>query len=309
MVSKGERNTHRSRLDVVHEFATRPSIWQGPELLAALAACLTPEQVCSAIDPTVPQNETLRGALLRRLTRDCMEGGFRVCHRRLARRLLTCYSRLPADRRRGCGHSLTELAAVAPVPVKLQILRFFLRSPHVDMRRRAYKVLRTEWSHSLVRDVGKAWRTHGDFECALLIVQRSPVRILEAELSGLEEVLSEGWALARLYLRLGAVRPALLKRLAQHDEITHTYVLAKLGRRLSVKDAIRVVERNSQDERIGLLIWSLGQMKLWGALTDIIGRSAEFEEKWVRHFSATRDSYAARGEATQDRAHRSTVSA
>jgi len=271
-----------SRLAFLREVADRDYFWEGPAFISAFVGCLSSTQACEALDVAAGLNETLRGALLRRIRHDCETGGFQSCHRELVERLLVQYPTLSADRRRGCGFCIERLLEVAPSRHKTRILKFFLGSSHVDMRRRGYKALRSIWRKEFTAIVRDIWSTYADPECALLIAERFPVEFLMAQLSSLEQALHH-WGLAKLYIGLGAARPSVCRRLAAIDEITYTYVLAKLGRRIGTKDAVALVERNKLDDRVGLLIWSLGQMRLWAALTELVGRAMEFEATRAEH--------------------------
>lgn len=276
-------STSSSRIAFLREIADRDHFWEGPAFISAFVGCLSSTRACKALDVAAGLNETLRGALLRRIRHDCEADGFRSCHRELVERLLIQYPTLPADRRRGCGFCIESLLEVAPSRHKTRMLKFFLGSSHVDMRRRGYKALRATWRKKFTPIVRDVWSTYADPECALLIVERFPVEFLVAQLSSLEQALPRYWGLAKLYIRVGAVHPSVCRRLAAIDEITYTYVLAKLGRRIVAKDAIALVERNKLDDRIGLLIWSLGQMGLWAALTELVGRARQFEETRAEH--------------------------
>ena len=85
----------------------------------------------------------------------------------------------------------------------------------------------------------------------------------------LERLVAYSWAFTRLYLRTGADYPKILSRLQAIDGITYAYVLVKLKQRLSVKKALSLFEENKYDDRLGLLIWCLGKMKLRSVLIDI----------------------------------------
>lgn len=271
-----------SRLAFLRDVADRDHFWEGPAFISAFVGCLSPSEACDALDVAARLNDTLRGALLRKLHKDCEAGGFRSCHRNLLERLLVQYPTLPAHRRRGCGFCIDSLLNVAPARHRTRILRFFLNSSHVDMRRRGYKALRKTWRNEFTPTVRDAWSRYADPECALLITERFPLAFLKAHLSALQEALPH-WGLAKLYIRLGASSPSVVRRLATIDEITYAYVVAKLGRRIDAKDAVALVDRNSLDDRVGLLIWSLGQMGHWTALTGLVGRAMEFEEKRKAH--------------------------
>ena len=69
-----------------------------------------------------------------------------------------------------------------------------------------------------------------------------------------------------------------LVELKSIDEITYCYVLAKLDLSLSQTEAISIFESNINDDRIGLLIWSFGQLRLWDVLLEIEPKLPEIEK-------------------------------
>ncbi len=269
------------QLTTLRAVANAEDFWEKPAFITALVNCLNPSQACAALEVRTRTSPVLRRALLRRIQQDCRTGGFRRCHHGLVGKLLADYATLPADRKPGCGVCLSALLEVGPLSTRSMILQFCLSSKHVAMRRRGYKALRANWDKRFSEITLRTWSTHGDPECALLVVERFPVECLVDNLGLLEEALPRHWGLARLYLRLGAARPLLLPRLAAIDAITYAYVLAKLGRRIPAKDAIALVERNCADPRVGLLIWSLGKMKQFGALAALVDRAPALREKQV----------------------------
>jgi hypothetical protein len=145
------------------------------------------------------------------------------------------------------------------------IQKFFLSSSYVSVRRRGYKSIDTS-IEGLVSEICLAWNTFHDPECAWIITKSFPANFLIENRAELSARFSEGWQFSRLYLRIGEVNRALVEELKQISEISYCYVLAKLGQVISDDEAKGIVARTSSDENFGLLVWSLGQMKLWSAL-------------------------------------------
>lgn len=99
--------------------------------------------------------------------------------------------------------------------------------------------------------------------------------------------MKDSWPSTKLYLRVAKADPSKLEYLSQVDEITFTYVSVKLGKALEAEAALPMFERNKYDERIGLLIWCFGQMKLWSVLRTI-EQDLDEEEIWRERLRRSR---------------------
>ncbi len=170
------------------------------------------------------------------------------------------------------------MAKHLPAKDRQTIQSTFLRSKYITVRRRGYKSLSQEGQipHGLVHD---AWIQFQDPDCAWLIVKAATVAYLIEHRDSLADALSEGWQLSRLYLRIAQTNQCLLKELRSLNQISYCYVLAKLGLKLSVKDAKAFVASNSGDEHFGLLVWSFGQLGLWEALEYIQAQLPSIQEQ------------------------------
>ena len=58
--------------------------------------------------------------------------------------------------------------------------------------------------------------------------------------------------------------------LSNLDPITYAYLLTIKGETLSSKEAIKLLNLCGKDERVGLLLWCFGQMRLWDVLIKFI---------------------------------------
>lgn len=135
------------------------------------------------------------------------------------------------------------------------------------MRQRGVKILRKQWDPLQESLVKAAWKSFPDFFCALLIVERLDEDFVREHLQGLVEQFRGTRHLAKPFLRLKD--NLLTEKLSSLDEITYCYVRAKEKRPLQRKEALAIFNRNKLDERVGLLIWSFGQMGLWDVLVTI----------------------------------------
>jgi len=86
-----------------------------------------------------------------------------------------------------------------------------------------------------------------------------------------------------------------LDRLESSDEISAAYVRAKLKIPFSTQEAMKVFEQNKFDDRIGLLLWAFGQMRLWDILQEVVEHidtiEADMEKKAEIWLSGVRKLY------------------
>ncbi len=235
----------------------------------AFISCLTPEETCQLLDLDSHQEYLARHRILRKIERDIENQGFNERHYELVDRLVGVVGTLPYNKKQGCGYCLSYLYDYAPQDVQHRLLSFFLESKYIIFRRRAYKKLRADWDASYHNRIEEAWSAHHDSDCARLMIDRFPVEYLIEHFFEILESVEGSWHSTKLYLRMSEVDRSKLKHLSQTDEITFAYVSTKLGRSFEVDTALSIFERNKHDERLGLLIWCFGQMKLWSVLRTI----------------------------------------
>jgi hypothetical protein len=233
-------------------------------LYNAFLFCLSPEEACAALDLTFNQSPRERKSILRKISDD-MSLEFRDCHLELLIKLMSGYALQPGNKRQTVGYCIDTLYDVAPQELKREIVRFFLSSKHVGMRRRGYNKLYAGWDSEYQVTVEDTWKTYRDPECASVIINLFPPEYLDKNYSDLEDTAFD-YARRRLYINLSPLSDDRLQKIAEEDEITYLYVLAKQNTPIGEAEAIDIYERNKHDPRLGLLIWCLGRMKLWGAV-------------------------------------------
>lgn len=162
-----------------------------------------------------------------------------------------------------------------------RIVEFFLLSPHIAMRRRAYKHLRRNWADRHLSQLYCSWQRTADPDGTAALIQAVPTDWLQTHYSELIPTAYD-WAYRRLCMRLGADLPELLARLRTEDEISYLYVTAKLGKRVLPREAREIFERNRHDERLGLLLWCLGVHQHSGVLAEVIKRAEQLAEERIQ---------------------------
>ncbi|WP_434113344.1 hypothetical protein [Methylocaldum sp. GT1TLB] len=207
-----------------------------------------------------------------------IDDSFAGCHRHLLKDLLAIFSEADSRGRQSLGYCLSTIADHVPAAERRTIQEFFLTSKYIGIRKRGYKSISadTDMAQDLVQ---KAWDRFADPECAWVIVKAFPIEFLVLHRAELATAFSEGWQFARLYLRIAESEPNLLDELRNIDEISYCYVLAKLDRKLPLKEAVKIVDKNLGDERFGLLVWSLGRLRMWEALQHVESQLPAMQEK------------------------------
>ena len=245
-------------------------------LVKAYCFCLTPDQGCVFLHRCVTSLSNYRGLALEKVRAD-INNSFDDCHLRLLKDLLSLFSVANPRVRQSLGYCLSMIEGCVPEAERLTIQEFFLTSNYVGMRKRGYKCATAVGvlSQELVR---KTWERFGDYECALIIVQSFPPEFLVQHRAALAVVLTGG-QLARLYLRIAEIKPKLLVELRDLDEISYCYVLAMLGKTISLNKVINIINSNLGDKRFGLLVWSLGRLHMWEALRYIESQLPAIQEQ------------------------------
>lgn len=266
-----------SRIERILELSTSQEFVETFGLVAAYCNCLTSEEACDLLLKNPEVHGPLRDSSLRKICND-IDQSFSPFHEQLLQTLLARFAVAAARGRQSIGYCLSMLAKHLPANGRETIQNTFLRSKYVGIRKRGYKSLlqEKEVPYSLVHN---AWIQYRDSDCAWLIVKTAPVAYLIEQRVSLAAALSEGWQLSRLYLRIAQTDQSLLEELRSRDQISYCYVLAKLGLKLSTKDAEAFVASNAGDERFGLLVWSFGQLGLWEALEYIQAQLPAIQEQ------------------------------
>lgn len=248
-------------------------------LTSAYCFCLTPSQACTLLQQCVVSRADLRDSVLRKVCSD-IDTTYLDCHKHLLKNWLKQFLKVDSRGRQSLGYCLSTIADHVPLSERCIIQKFFLASKYIGVRKRGYK--------SVSNDKGipqklllNTWERFSDPECAWLIVKMFPEEFLIENRHSLVSALSEGWQFAKLYLRIGEIKPDLIKELKFLDQISYCYVLAKLGKSLTMKEAIAIIDSNSQDDRFGLLVWSLSRLRMWRALEYVESQLQSINEKKI----------------------------
>lgn len=257
-------------------------------ILRALVNCLTPEQTIDLFWEALDGARDLLEACIRKICDDIGDGPTKA-HRKLVASLFSQFKTLSSQKKQTVGSLLRRLHHCAPKPMRRDIERFLMVSPYLGVRRRFCTMVSQGESRFDEPLLIQLWEQYSDAECAWMLVKKGSSDYLKTHRGELLQVLTEGWEIARLYLRLIPEYPRLSTEIRAIDEITYCYVCAETRKRIPTKTAIEIFERNMGDDRIGLLIWSYGQLRMNAALDHIVACINRIEkaqrERIARKFS------------------------
>lgn len=275
-----------NKIDFIKDFASKSNGWQRQALIPALVSCLTPIEAVKALEPMSLNEPLLRNVLLTKVTRDIQNGGYQPYHITLVNNLISSFHSLPSNKKQICGYFLSSLYSYLPSDLQRQIIKFFITSSYTTMRNRAYKILSQIWNSEFKPIIIQSWKKYHEYYCARLILKNFPDRFITKHFDDLEKDLEGKIGFPLLYIRAARGNPNLLQRLGKQDGITLAYVMLKLGKSLTQKRAIKIFNDCKFDQRIGLYLWCLGRMKLWGMLENIAVNSQHLQQEelaWLRN--------------------------
>jgi hypothetical protein len=260
------------RVSQIEELSKRHDQMDAGSIISALVRCLSFDESLEACRRSLEGASAIRTASLRRVCSDIRHAhtngsGFIT---ELKGKILSGAPR----RRAGYAYCLLEIARASDRSVKNDIQAFLCSSKYVGLRRRGYKLYEPDCPHSR-ETLDRAWREFRDPEAAWLMVKGHAPVDLQREKSDLISVLSEGWQLSRLYLKLAELDEAQVSDLLELDPITYVYVCVKLRRPVPHDQLTAILEDSLGDERLGLLLWCLGELRHWDLIMAVSRRSEE----------------------------------
>ncbi len=253
------------RATVVRSLAMQDSEEVDLAVLRGLIKCLTPGEVCEALDTGLRQASRHRRLLVERVAADAREL-LLPCHEQLARDLLRRFAVLPYRKKQSCASIMDALYEWLPGELQREILSLFFTSRYRAMRKRGHKRLRQESDSRLRDSVCAGWETFRDEEAARAVIQFASTEAIEARFSELESVVDGSWLQDRLYCRMAEADPAFLDLLRDRDGIAFAYACVKTSTPIPDHLAFRLHEQYREDERLGLLVWCFGELRMWDVL-------------------------------------------
>lgn len=277
----------RSPASLLYEIQKSEPLIGNYGLLRAVAKCLSVEEALAILIKEASRASELRDAVLHRIAQDSVLTASSQLTELVAA-LVAQLQDADARGRQGLSFCLSTLFPILAPGAQHTTLGALLTARSIVLRRRAYRL----WERQEVlgtSDLLAVWGRTRDPECAWLLVKLLPAAELVELREDLLSLLSESWQVSRLYLRIAEVRDDLLSELGARDGISYCYVLAKLGRSLSDSQARKVISRHELDDRLGLLVWALGKMKLEPTLRWLVRELPKIEERKLASLQARND--------------------
>jgi hypothetical protein len=234
--------------------------WKGlPALKNALIKAFEPSEKCDFFSLEFQEGSKERDLLLYAVSQD-MASSFEECHYGLVEKLLAEYESLRFKSKQSCGLSLCHFFEHCPTDFRRRIIDIFINSSEKFSRNRAYQLLRKEWHQEYLDIIQNNWEQYGDQRAANFIVDYSDDDYVYRFFDKIAEDLVSEKYLRSLFIRVVRIDKKFLDDIREYDEITYTYVLAKVGLTIGYDDALKIFERNKFSSRVGILIWCFSQM-------------------------------------------------
>ena len=155
-------------------------------VFTALINCLSPEEVCELFDLGFNQSPSIRNRILGNINRD-LNTSFLDCYTQLIYKQIELMAVLPRKKVVSCAYCLSTVYENCSGLIQNKIVNSFLSSPYKDIRSRAYKILRIEWSNEWMDRIAEAWNQYQDYTSVPLILNKMPESFLNDNFDNLFE--------------------------------------------------------------------------------------------------------------------------
>ncbi len=244
-------------------------------VLYALIRCLDIDDAVRLLATSISGNLLLRNASLKVVLEYCSDCWAEI-YETFLEGIIASFAELPANRRGSAFYCMGELARYAPSQSRAAILEFLLSSRYAAGRRKGLAIINEDEIPVFKGRLERCAFEYRERKAALLMIQYFTPEYLFDRRTDFLSILDENWAVARLYLRAADYHAACLEELRDIDGITYAYAKAKSNSRLHEDEVMSLVEEYRHDERLGLLVWAIGKMKMWKILIHV----ADNYETW-----------------------------
>lgn len=270
----------------ISNFCERDLHWEKTSMVRAMTECLDLVDLCQLLKSYFLYDSLGRDASLRALTSNqAFVQTSEYCE--LIDFFIQQIGTLKGRDSQAAGFCLVRLAQVCEEQVLERVIQSFLANKYVGSRRRGYKLARhASKPATLVSLIEKKWFELRDSEAARFLVEHAQPDFIIKQRQELVAAFSEmPWLIAKVYIVAARVDARTLDEIRGIDAITFMYVATKVGHTVSSEEAIDIFKRNLNSDRVGLLIWCLGKMRLERALIELSDRWEEFEAKQLENIT------------------------
>lgn len=245
------------------------AIWLEPSLFRAMATCVSPSDKCRMLRTDMEQNHLNRRVLLSLIGED-MKARFEPEHAKLLDDLLAILDTLPGNQAQSCGYCLEDLTESAPEPYKDRVVDSMIGSRFKSVRDRAGRLIQRRWKPEYLTTLRELCPDRLGEATQTAYIDHEDVEKLYESRHSLCEHLSDR-SISRLYRRIVGTHPDALLELREHAPVSYIYIAAKEGILVEPEMAFAIAHETSGTDKFGLVIWSIGRLKLWDVLTHICG--------------------------------------
>lgn len=258
-----------------------------PALYRALVTCLSPNDKCRMLKANMEQGPYERRVVLSLITED-MRTTFEPSHERLVEELLSQLCQVNGTRAQSVAYCLKQILEAAPETVAARIVGALVSSRFKGVRDRAGWAISRNWHDGylpILRDFAP-----GQLGVSLqaVYIDNENLDVLFEKRHTLVSAVTDVNR-SRLYRRLVGRHPAVLKELRQIDPVSYVYIAAKEGIQLEASTAYDIARDTYGCQKFGLVIWSLGRLKMWPTLVQICRELVDWERTHIGALAAKYD--------------------
>ena len=286
---KGSEISLQAKMETIESLAPPPpiggSLWSS--LLHAYVACLSGSELCEAVLLTLTHDEAVRRPLRGRLVRLGREGEGLDQIDALALRLLELNA-LPSTVRPRIDALLSHIYAFLTPPTRVRLLQHWKGRGTRGAAARWLKAISADPLLFEISEIVAYWRVTEDVGAARILVRNGEPSLLNELLSEFIEKCREGWLIGKACLKAAPFPDACWILVRKKFPATFAYLCAKRGRAISDDEALELVHdalSRPNGGEAGLVIWSLGQLKMWSALDSIRASLPDLEAQLYRQYA------------------------
>ena len=276
-----------NKIDYILRFNLDNPLKETHSVIQALIQCLTPQETTELLMKSYMTNYRIRYIALKKIVNDAAYD-FKKCHITLVDQLVHSFNSLKSKEKNVRAFCLKYLYEFFPENIQDCIIELFLNSSSKMIRKKGFKVIERNYRPSMAPLIIKTWKNYQDSNCTSLILKKLPVSFLIKKRLELLKYIQDPWQVAHLYLRITSKKPELVDELRISDAISYCYIKAKLGKKLTFREASVIYKTNIDNDRIGLLIWSFGQMDLWTVIREISDNMEDIQNAWIKRIRTER---------------------
>jgi len=246
----------------------------------AYAACLNLDEICTAAIKTLEAPNHIRRAIIIRLVRTGETGQHQDTLDRFSQELT---GRLDGGTkiRRRIDALLSELYLFFSPPARKQILDRWRGRGTREAGARWLKAVSSDDIHYSDSDILSYYREAFDPRAARVIARNAPPKLLGTILHEIAESCDEGWTVSRAALRADTISENCWQVIRNRLPSSYAYLCAKLGRNMGNDEALSIFYdelKKWPSDGAGLVIWAMGQLKMWRELEEILTSAPTIEE-------------------------------